>query len=342
MDLEISAEQQQLVEALRSLFADRCSPDVVRASEPGGFDGDLWEALVQLTGPAIGVPEDQGGGGASLLDLELIGEQVGSCLAPVPFIDGAVSARVLASVGDPGREALEALIAEPVTVSTVALRPAVGGVAELVPSGSIASMVIALEGDELVVHGGGPASDAPRNLGSAPLADRRIGDPGRSVLTEGVVARRSYEQARDEWRVLTSGALVGLGAAALGLGVEYAKERHQFGVPIGSFQSIARDLADVATLVEGARLLARQAAWARAEDDQDFHSLAGMAFLFATRAARRASNVALHVHGGYGFTLEYDIQLYYRRAQAWPLALGDPKLGVAQLADALFGPIEVA
>jgi alkylation response protein AidB-like acyl-CoA dehydrogenase len=342
MDLEISAEQQQLVEALRSLFADRCSPDVVRASEPGGFDRGLWEALVQLTGPAIGVPEDQGGGGASLLDLELISEQVGACLAPVPFVDGAVSTRVLASVGDRGRGALDALITEPVTVSTVALRPAVGGVAKLVPSGSIASMVIALEANELVVLRGNPASDAPSNLGSAPLADRRVGSPGRSVLAEGVAALRSYDEARDEWRVLTSGALVGLGEAALALGVEYAKERHQFGVPIGSFQSIARDLADVATLIDGARLLARQAAWARAEDDQDFHSLAGMAFLFATRAARRASNVALHVHGGYGFTLEYDIQLYYRRAQSWPLALGDPKLGVAQLADALFGPTGVA
>ena len=61
-----------------------------------------------------------------------------------------------------------------------------------------------------------------------------------------------------------------------------------------------------------------------------------------TRAARRASNVALHVHGGYGFTLEYDIQLYYRRAEAWPLALGDPRQGTAHLADALFGPIGAA
>lgn len=342
MDLEISAEQQQLVEALGRLFADRCSPDVVRASEPGGFDRGLWEALVQLTGPAIGAPQQQGGGGASLLDLELISEQVGACLAPVPFVDGAVSTRVLSSAGDRGREALDALITEPVTVSTVALRPAVGGVAKLVPSGSIASTVIALEADELVVLRGNPGSDAPRNLGSAPLADCWVGRAERSVLAVGVTALRSYDQARDEWRVLTSGALVGLGEAALALGVEYAKERHQFGVPIGSFQSIARDLADVATLIDGARLLARQAAWAREEDDQDFHSLAGMAFLFATRAARRASNVALHVHGGYGFTLEYDIQLYYRRAQSWPLALGDPKLGVAQLADALFGPTEVA
>ena len=141
------------------------------------------------------------------------------------------------------------------------------------------------------------------------------------MLAQGIAARRAFEEARDEWRVLMSGALVGVGETALALGVDYAKDRHQFGVPIGSFQSIARDLADVATLVDGARLLAREAAWARTEEDQDFRSLASMAFLFATRAARRASNVALHVHGGYGFTLEYDIQLYYRRAQSWPLAL---------------------
>ena len=86
--------------------------------------------------------------------------------------------------------------------------------------------------------------------------------------------------------------------------------------------------------------LAREAAWARTEDEEQFAPLASMAFGFATRAARRAANVALHVHGGYGFTLEYDIQLYYRRAQASPLRLGDPRRGAAELADALFGPVE--
>ncbi len=124
-----------------------------------------------------------------------------------------------------------------------------------------------------------------------------------------------------------SGALVGLGEAALAIGVQYAKDRVQFGHPIGSYQSIARDLADAATLVDGARLLAREAAWSQSDDEEQFASLASMAFQFATRAARRASNVALHVHGGYGFTLEYDIQLYYRRAEAWPLRLGDPRRG---------------
>jgi alkylation response protein AidB-like acyl-CoA dehydrogenase len=124
------------------------------------------------------------------------------------------------------------------------------------------------------------------------------------------------------------------------VGTEYAKSRHQFGVPIGSFQSIARDLADVATAVDGARLLAREAAWAASESPDELPALAGMAFLFAARTAQRTASVALHVHGGYGFMLEYDIQLYYRRAKAWPLVLGDPRRVVRQLADALFGPVE--
>lgn len=342
MDLNLTAEQQLVVEAVHGLLFSHCSSDVVRASEPGGFDPKLWVLLSQLAGPTIGVPEDRGGGGASLLDLELISEQLGAFLAPVPFIGGVVAARALAASGDGGRASLEALIEDPTTVATLALHPVVEGTARLVPSGAVAGLVVAMDGDQLVAVTGGPQGNRRRNLGSSPLADRSVRGVDRSVLAGGTVADRAYRQAQDEWRVLMSGALVGIGEAALTLGVEYAKDRHQFGVPIGSFQSIARDLADVATLVDGARLLAREAAWSRAEEDQDFLSLSSMAFLFATRAARRATNVSLHVHGGYGFTLEYDIQLYYRRAQAWPLALGDPRRGAALLADSLLGPTEVA
>ena len=157
------------------------------------------------------------------------------------------------------------------------------------------------------------------------------------MLASGDAARALHEGALDEWRVLTAGALVGLAGAALELGVEYAKQRQQFGVPIGSFQALAHRLADVATAVEGAQLLAREAAWAADEGEADAVALARMAFLFAASAAQDTSAAALHVHGGYGFTLEYDVQLYLRRAKAWPLVLGDPRRGTLQLADALFG-----
>ncbi len=342
MDLNLTDEQHELVSAVRSFLTDRCPPDVVRASEPTGFDSNLWSAFCQLAGPTVGVSEKLGGGGASLLDLELICEQIGAFLAPVPFVDGVVAARTLASSGEPGSQCLDALIAEPTTVSTVALHPAVDGTATLVPSGAIADIVVALDADELVAVTADPAGTAPGTLGSSPVLDRSVRGRSRTVLAGGDIAQAVFAQALDEWRVLVGGALVGVGEAALGLGVEYAKNRHQFGAPIGSFQSIARDLADAATLVDGARLLAREAAWSQVDDEEHFGSLASMAFLFATRAARRASNVALHVHGGYGFTLEYDIQLYYRRAQAWPLAIGDPKRGIAHLADTLFGPMEIS
>jgi alkylation response protein AidB-like acyl-CoA dehydrogenase len=340
MDLNLTDEQHEVVSAVGSFLADRCAADVVRASEPDGFDPDLWAAFCTMAGPTIGVPENQGGGGASLLDLVLVCEQIGSFLAPVPFIEGAVACRALASSGDPGSRHLDELMAQPPTVATIALRPAVGGTAMLVPYGPVARTVVAMDAGELVVVDGDGDGVVRANLGSSSLADRPLRLPGRSVLASGESARAAYGLAVDEWRTLMSGALVGLGGSALAIGVEYAKNRIQFGAPIGSFQSIARDLADAATLVDGARLLAREAAWARTDDEQQFAALASMAFLFATRAARRASNVALHVHGGYGFTLEYDIQLYYRRAQAWPLRLGDPRRGTVHLADALFGPVE--
>jgi len=343
MDLNLTDEQHAVVSAVRSFLADRCPADVVRASEPDGVDAGLWSAFCQLAGPTIGVPEKLGGGGASLLDLELVSEQIGGFLAPVPFIEGAVAGRALASCGDPGSRCLDRLVAEPSTVATLALRPAEGGTATLVPYGPVAGAVVAMDAGRLVLvdDGGGGDGVSRANLGSSSLADLDLRGPGRSVLATGEIARDAYGRALDEWRTLMSGALVGLGEAALAIGVDYAKNRVQFGAPIGSFQSIARDLADAATLVDGARLLAREAAWAQSEDEEQFAPLASMAFLFATRAARRASNVALHVHGGYGFTLEYDIQLYYRRAQAWPLRLGDPRRATAHLADALFGPVGV-
>ncbi len=88
MDLNLTDEQHDVVSAVRSFLADRCPADIVRASEPDGFDADLWSAFCEMAGPTIGVPEKLGGGGASLLDLELVCEQIGSFLASRTFISG--------------------------------------------------------------------------------------------------------------------------------------------------------------------------------------------------------------------------------------------------------------
>ena len=104
----------------------------------------------------------------------------------------------------------------------------------------------------------------------------------------------------------------------------YVKERHQFGAPIGSFQAIGHGLADAATAVEGSKLIAREAAWAADDDTARATELACLACGFSSEAAREASYRSLHYHGGYGFMVEFDIQLYFRRARAWPAVFGDP------------------
>ena len=106
--------------------------------------------------------------------------------------------------------------------------------------------------------------------------------------------------------------------------MEYVKERHQFGVPIGSFQAVGHGLADAATAVEGSKLIAREAAWAADEDTARATELACLACGFSSEAARDASYRSLHYHGGYGFMVEFDIQLYFRRARAWPAVFGEP------------------
>jgi alkylation response protein AidB-like acyl-CoA dehydrogenase len=342
VDLSLSDEQEQLVEAFRAFFAKECPPTVVRdAEERGGFDGHLWDAVAELGGPTMGVAAEQGGGGAGLLDLELAAECAGAALAPVPLVDAWVAARLLAACGDAGRALVDRLADDEPPVAVMALQPAHDGIARLVPGGAVAGVVVGLDGDELVVvEDDAPPSVRTHDLGRAALADRSFRAGTRTALATGDAARTLHERAVDEWRVLTAGALVGLAGAALELGVEYAKDRHQFGVPIGSFQAVGHLLADVATAVEGAQLLVREAAWATDEDEADAVALARMAFLFAARTAQDTSAAALHVHGGYGFTLEYDVQLYLRRAKAWTLALGDPRRGALQLADALFGPLQ--
>ena len=344
MQLGLTDDQEQLVSVFQTFFAKESPPDRVRGAEPLGFDAELWAKLGELGGPTMGVSEDSGGAGASLLDLELVCEQFGAALAPVPLVDVLASARLLDAAGATGIEHLGSVAASPPAIAALALRPSIDGVARLVPAGAVAHIVVGLDDGELVAVVAPPDGEirSPTNLGSGPIAHRSLRSGSRHVLATGARASGLAAVAVDEWRVLMAGALAGLATAALDLGVTYAKNRHQFGVPIGSFQSIARDLADAATAVEGARLLAREAAWAAAEAPGEFTALAMMAFLFAARTAQQSAGTALHVHGGYGYMLEYDIQLYYRRAKAWPLAAGDPRRGVQHLADTLFGAVEEA
>jgi len=130
--------------------------------------------------------------------------------------------------------------------------------------------------------------------------------------------------------------LVGLGREAQAIGIQYAKDRKQFDVAIGTFQAVQHRFADLATDLDGADLLSNKAVWALDVGDPIEASFPSMAFWFAGDTAQRAAAWSLHVHGGYGFMEEYDIQLHFRRAKATRLVLGDPRRELQALAGRLW------
>ena len=250
----------------------------MRAAEPLGFDGRLWERLRAMGAPDMALE-------ASLDELAVVCTEAGRHLAPVPLVEALVATRVLGQAPD--------------GVPTVALHASVDGRWRLVPAGAIADVVVGVHEGALVQVRRPPPMAAPSNLGSMPVADVAVVDP----------QPLDRHLDLDEWRLLTAAALVGLARGALDLGVAYATTRHQFGVPIGSFQAIQHSLADVAVALDGATAALEERS--------------PVALLVAAEAAHLAAHTCVHVHGGYGYMVEYDAQLFYRRAKAWPLVLGD-------------------
>jgi alkylation response protein AidB-like acyl-CoA dehydrogenase len=348
MDLDLTEDQVALREMVEDFVMKESTVEAVREAEPLGFSAGMWRKVVDMGLVTIAVPEQLGGGGAGFLDLALAVEHFGRTLAPVPLIEASVANHVLALLAGGAGDAATALLNDAVAgdaLVTLAVRPAIDGVAAIVPGGAIADAVIALDGDELVVvrqstiTPATPAEAIP-NLGALPIADRDLAEGERIVLASGAAALDAHRRAVGQWEALTANALVGAGQRALEIGLEYVMERKAFGVLIGTFQTIQHRFADDVTALDGARLLAYEAAWAQDVDQDDARELATMAFLYAGEAAFKTAAESLQFHGGYGYTLEYDIQLYFRRAKAWLLVAGDPKARYADLAHRVYGAKE--
>lgn len=337
MNLAFTDDQEALRKSLREFFESESPPEAVRAAEPLGFDERLWHKVVEMGLPAIPVPAERGGGGAGLLELAIAAECLGRSLAPVPLIEAAAATTLLADVAPDHPWTAGAV--EGGLLPTLALHSVTDGAARLVPAGAVADVVVALHGDALVAvrPPERPAAAVP-NLGSMPVGDCAVDAGETVVLAEGPDAVAAHADALRIWEALTGAALVGLACRALELGVEYVLERRAFGILIGGFQTVQHRLADNATAIEGARLLARKAAWARDAGQPAAGTLATMALLFASETAFTTASDSLQMHGGYGYTLEYDIQLYFRRAKAWPLPAGDRRAAYAGLPRRLFEP----
>lgn len=338
-DFSLTLEQQELREAFAAMLEKESPPARVRAAEPLGFDPDLWRALVAAGVITMGLPAASGGDGADLVDLTLVAEQFGRRVAPVPLVDGIVAARLLVAGGAPGS------LAEPVvdgtTVAALALHPVAAGERQLVGAGAVAGVVVGMEGDALVAVG----VDADRlpaavaNLATAPMAWRALSGTGadRVVLADGARARELHARAVMEWKILMAATQTGIAQGALDLAVEYANQRTAFGVPIGTFQAVAHALVDVAIGIEGSRHLHWRAAWFCDHEPAGAAAEVLMAYVHARDVANRAASIGIHVEGGFGFTLESDLQLYFRRAKGWALVSGDPHDDLRALGELRYG-----
>lgn len=304
----------------------------MRGAEAKGFDEGLWKQLVETGAIGIRAAEASGGAGASLFDAVLLAEQVGRHVATGPILESISVASALSGLDSPAAGALvEAVVAGEKIVTLVA-SPVEGDVL-FVPGGAVADCALALSGDGLLILDRPKEVEPLPNLGGLAIAQWQCDLANATRLASGADARACFERAREEWSLLMAAALGGLGRRAVEIGAAYASERTQFDRLIGSFQAIAHPLADALTAIEGGQMLVWRTVHALAKGHAAAAWLGPLAFGWLAQAAAVASRVALHTHGGYGLSLEYDIQLFHRRAKAWALVAGDPSDAYVESAD---------
>jgi alkylation response protein AidB-like acyl-CoA dehydrogenase len=342
MNLTLSPEQQLLRDSVAKLFATESSPVRVRAAESTGFDPQLWQQLLELGIPTMRVPESAGGGAMGLLDAVLVAEEAGRHLASVPLAECIPAARLLAALDGPDAARLLDQVHNGALI-TLAPQPLLAGSPVALPGAGVAEAVLVRQGDTLYALLGLAGDAVEANLGSdsVRLFDA-AGPVERLALASGPAAWAAFDAAVEEWKLLKAAMLGGLARQAIQLAADYSRERIQFGKPIGSFQGIAHPLADVLTEVEGGQLLTWHAVWSIAQGEAEAAAQVSMAWWWATQSTGRAVARALHTFGGYGVSLEYDVQLYYRRGKAWGLLNGDPQFELDRLAERLWSEVAVS
>jgi len=374
VDLNLAPHQQTLQQDIHDYFATACPPQVVRDVEASGlgYQPEMWQEMVTRGWLGLAFPEAYGGSGGSFLDLYPLYEEMGRFLVPSPHLDTvAVAGDAILQAGSDAlrREVLRAIAGEGAIVSAAILEPnGTYGPAGIAAPASRAGDGFVLHGTKLLV-GFAPSArwflwaartssngsadgvtlflvdaSAPgvswtplQNLSGNALfaltfdgvqvpADRVIGevDHGWSVLSE-VTTKAA---------VLQTVSIVGAAQQVLEITNQYAKDREQFGGPIGRYQAVQYMVTDVLLDLHRTELLVKQAAY-RIDAGKPFLREAAIAVAFGKQAAAHLHRQAHEVHAGIAFMLDHDISLYSRRSKFWENNLGDARYYHEQLAQAL-------
>ena len=356
MNFDFSDEQKQLRDTARKFLAEKCPPKAVRAVVDGKapYDRDLWKGLAEMGFLGVAIPESYGGSGAGHLELCVIAEEVGRSLAPVPFSSTVyLAAEALLLAGSEAqKQKWLPRIASGGAIGTLALfegkgNPSPGairvsasggvldGIKKPVADGAIADFAI------VAARTASAGRDTDISLF---LVDMKAGgveakllaniDPSRGQAEVTFTACKAeplgasgegwslISQILDRAAILTAFEQVGGADRALEMGRDYALDRIAFGRPIGSFQAIKHMLADMYVSATLARSNCYYGAWALSTNAGELPEAAAAARISATQAFQHCAKNNIQVHGGMGFTWEFDCHLYYRRANATALSLG--------------------
>ncbi len=352
MDFDFTAEQYLVRDSVRRFLADHWGPRKLRTAA-GMFDPGLWTGLCGLGLQTLLVPENQGGAGLGLVDLALVLEEFGRALVPAPMADTILASDIISRFGTPQQQA--SLLAQISSGNCrVAFAHAEAGAGHTAPEVALAATSGTgewrLHGRKILVPGAQAAThllvsakpqDGAAGLFICEAMNERISvQRHRAIDPDSMLCMVSFDStlaqpigvrpdARALARMLETNTLaaslqmVGIAAAALDIAVGYAKERTQFDRPIGSFQAIKHKCADMLVALEGARSAAYYGSWAAAEDDPALSLAVSMAKVVCGDACRLVCNDALQIHGGVGFTWEFDIHLFLKRGKLLEYAFGD-------------------
>lgn len=300
MKFSFTDDQRLFAEGLRDLLANECPPAAVRHvwENGSGHDAALWRKLGDMGVLGMLVDEKNGGMGANLVDAVLLFQELGRAAAPGPVLEHM-------AVGAPSTAATHPGVVDGTEVATAWLDDT-----PYVAHAHVASLVVR---DDSVL------------TGFSTLGVESI-DGGRRLFTVSGGEAHPVQHRRSPSDVMALAAaayLIGLGERMIDIAADYARQREQFGKPIGSFQAVKHLMSDALLKVEFAKAPTYRAAWSLAHDDSNAARDVSMAKALAGEAAYRASRSSMQVLGGIGYTWEADLQLFMKKAWALMRAHGD-------------------
>lgn len=318
MRFAFTEDQLAFRDAVRDLLEKECPPSVVRTAwaNADGRSGAAWDALGKMGVLGALVPEDRGGLGLALVDVVLLAEETGRAALPEPFVEHVIVGAPLVPDADVAAGTRLVSAGDP-----------------YVPYADSAALVVTGAKRPVVLETAGATLDAHRSVdASRRLFAVRDGEQLRALDAD------ANHAAFDRGALGTAAQLVGLAGALLATTVEYVCQRHQFGVPIGSFQAIKHKLADVRLALEFARPLVYRAAVSMTQDDPAASLHVSMAKSRAGDAAALSARHALQCHGAIGYSYEHDLHLWIKRVWALAGAWGDAAWHRERVARAILGP----